>query len=242
MRFLPAVLVAGASVGGYAFQYGGLSTDKLMSSWITTEGESDDADLAGSTDADDAADLTDAPDLGTAGPPEADQMTRSPVPAPARAPVAAASSADFSDVFRFDLTPREISERWPGVASALGARHEQGCRVPLVTGTAPADIAGSLAYYFDDRSGPARIVFLGTTGDPARLVDFITRQFGFRRSATLDPRQTTFSSRGPWRGQLQVEAPRTESAWRRAFRGEPAAQVAAPSFRIALTIERRKDR
>ena len=63
----------------------------------------------------------------------------------------------------------------------------QGYRVPLVTGTTDADVAGSLTYYFNQKQRVERITFFGTTGDTPRLVAFLESQYGFKREKTAEP-------------------------------------------------------
>jgi hypothetical protein len=57
--------------------------------------------------------------------------------------------------------------------------------VPLVTGTRPDDIAGSLTYYFDKRQQLQRITFEGVVGDERRLVNFVTGQYKLKAEPTL---------------------------------------------------------
>lgn len=75
---------------------------------------------------------------------------------------------DLAEVFRFDVTTDWILRHWPRVSTGLAQLQLQGYRVPLVTGTGEADLAGSLTYYFNARQKVQRITFCGTTGDAAR--------------------------------------------------------------------------
>lgn len=93
----------------------------------------------------------------------------------------------FEDVFRFDLTIREILARWPRVSTSLADLQLQGYRVPLVTGAAETDLAGALTYYFNSYQQVQRIAFQGTTGDARELVQFLTSRYGFQRRVTNDP-------------------------------------------------------
>lgn len=92
---------------------------------------------------------------------------------------------DFRDVFRFDMSPPRIMQRWPRVTRIT---HEpfQVFRVPLVTGTEPDDLAGSLTWYFDERQQLQRLTFRGTTGDATRLVEMSTQYFELKKAVTLD--------------------------------------------------------
>jgi hypothetical protein len=51
-------------------------------------------------------------------------------------------------------------------------------RVPLVSGTQNASLAGSLTYYFNINDKIEHISFHGRTGDPSRLVHFLTSTYG----------------------------------------------------------------
>jgi hypothetical protein len=53
-------------------------------------------------------------------------------------------------------------------------------RVPLVSGTQSASLAGSLTYYFNTQNQVEHISFRGRTGDPSRLVRFLMRQYQFQ--------------------------------------------------------------
>lgn len=94
---------------------------------------------------------------------------------------------DFGEVFRFDISPRWIAERWPHVSTGLAQLQLHGHRVPLVTGTEETDLAGSLTYYFSPRQRVERLVFQGTTGDPSRFIAFLNRNYHFVHRAMNDP-------------------------------------------------------
>ncbi|QDU94009.1 DUF6690 family protein [Lignipirellula cremea] len=101
------------------------------------------------------------------------------------APLAGPPTSDFLEVFRFDVTPNWILQRWGRVTTALDAPGMQGLRTALVTGAQPSDVAGSLTYYFDHQQQVKRVSFQGTTGDPQRLVDSLTRAYGLRQKKSL---------------------------------------------------------
>jgi hypothetical protein len=94
---------------------------------------------------------------------------------------------DLTEIFRWDVTTQWILARWPRVSAGLSEVERQGYRVPLVTGTATEDLAGSLTYYFNSRQQVERITFLGTTGDSRRLVEVLATRFGFVREMNDDP-------------------------------------------------------
>jgi hypothetical protein len=181
MRFLPAILVFGLAGAGYYATHSESARHALTESWLST----DDA-----LDADTGAAL--APDLAAA---PAEQIVAVPGP----------EQSDFGSLFRFDLTPESVAHRWARVTTGLSDMGLQGYRVPLVTGTAANDIAGSLTYYFDGQPRLRSITFLGSTGDPARLVNFLARHFGFRKSPSASARTKQYHVRYGFTGFLTVE-------------------------------------
>lgn len=94
---------------------------------------------------------------------------------------------DLAEVFRFDVTTDWILRHWPRVSTGLAQLQLQGYRVPLVTGTGEADLAGSLTYYFNARQKVQRITFCGTTGDARQLVALLTSRHQFTRRLTNSP-------------------------------------------------------
>lgn len=107
--------------------------------------------------------------------------------------------AQLSEVLRFDITPDWVMSRWPRVSAGLAELDQQGYRVPLVTGTAQDDLAGSLTYYFSRQQQLERIVFHGATGDPRKLVGLVTSEYDFRRQPTDDPALYLYQVR--WNGK-----------------------------------------
>ena len=96
-------------------------------------------------------------------------------------------SPSLAEVLRFDVTVDWVMQRWPRVSTGLPYLQLQGYRVPLVTGTGVADLAGSLTYYFNAQQQVQRITFRGTTGDPSALVALLAGRYHFARRLTNDP-------------------------------------------------------
>ena len=94
---------------------------------------------------------------------------------------------NLAEVLRFDVTPAWILWRWPRVSTGLAHLEFQGYRVPLVTGTAQSDLAGSLTYYFNRKQQLQRITFRGSTGDARTLVALLTARHKFTYRPTEDP-------------------------------------------------------
>jgi Family of unknown function (DUF6690) len=182
MRSLPAAVVFAAAGASYLYSHGDLVKNISPATWVSEEG----ADAA----------------AAAAGPAEVERLAAAPkedviaVPGP--------EVTDLGKIFRFDLSPQSIAQRWSRVSTGLSDAHLQGYRVPLVTGTADNDLAGSLTYYYDARPRMRRITFLGTTGNPQRLVGFLAKYYGFRQSQNGNPRVTVYQARAPIVGKLQV--------------------------------------
>jgi hypothetical protein len=94
---------------------------------------------------------------------------------------------DPSSVFDFQITPEWIVAHWPAVSTGLAQLQLEGYRVPLVTGTAQHDLAGSLTYYFNAQQKLQQITFIGTTGDPRPLIGLLTNRFHLARRLVNDP-------------------------------------------------------
>lgn len=136
---------------------------------------------------------------------------------------------DLAEVFRWDMTTSWILGRWPRVSAALADVELQGYRVPLVTGTATDDLAGSLTYYFNKRQRLQRITFFGTTGDSRRLVALLATKFSFVRELHDDPSLFLYRVRS---GRKVTSELRIKPA------GVVRADAPYSRFDVALFIER----
>lgn len=95
----------------------------------------------------------------------------------ARTPATTIPTVQLEGLLRFDISPRWVIENWPYVATTRGDGGLDGLRVPVVTGTQPHDVAGSLTYYFDQQQQVQRIALDGVVGDERQLVAVVTRLF-----------------------------------------------------------------
>ena len=84
---------------------------------------------------------------------------------------------DFRQVFRFDLTPEQVKQRWDRVTSTSIGKSYRGLRVALVTGVNPWDLHGSLTYYFDRAQKLQRISFKGWTGDGTHFLNIMKSSY-----------------------------------------------------------------
>ncbi|HEV3137100.1 MAG TPA: DUF6690 family protein [Pirellulales bacterium] len=118
-------------------------------------------------------------------------------------PVEGFSAQDLGEVLQFEGTPAWVMTRWPRVTAGLAELDLQGYRVPLVTGTAEDDLAGSLTYYFDKNQHIEFINFHGTTGDPRKLIALVTSRYKFLRQTTEDPSLHLYQVK--WNGKALSE-------------------------------------
>ncbi len=119
---------------------------------------------------------------GGAPAPSDPALAARPTPSLAEAPV-----YDLAEVLSFDVTMNWVLSRWPRVSTGLAHLQYQGYRVPLVTGTAASDLAGSLTYYFDPQQQVQRITLHGTTGDVRELLTLLTTRHQFKRRPANNP-------------------------------------------------------
>ncbi len=91
---------------------------------------------------------------------------------------------NFEEIFRFDVTPNWIKQRWKRVSTSPGEKGLHGLRVALITGTNSWDLHGSLTYYLDASQRPQRITFRGWAGDATKLTNLLTQKYGFRPQQT----------------------------------------------------------
>lgn len=98
---------------------------------------------------------------------------------------AGAPVADFAEVLRFDISPEWIFTRWSRVTTITADQALKGFRAPLVTGPRVDDLAGVATFYFGRYGHLQRIAFEGHTGDPRRLVTFLTQHYAFKPEPNL---------------------------------------------------------
>jgi hypothetical protein len=183
MRSLPAVLVFAAAGAGYVYTHPEIAKGLSVTQWISEEGDQEERVEKATPEV--------VARLVSAKPEEVIA-----VPGP--------ENADFGHIFRFDLTSEAITKKWSRVSTMLSDPQFQGYRVPLVTGTADSDLAGSLTYYFDGQPRLRRITFLGTTGNPNRIVGYMAKYYGFRKVTGSTPRSMVYRTHSRVTGELTV--------------------------------------
>ncbi len=99
-------------------------------------------------------------------------------------PRARQQTIPLQQALNFNVSKGWVYQRWDRKTTALSELDLYGVRVPLVTGTSLADVAGSLTYYFDEQGLVQRIALVGRTGNTTQLEQLATQQFGLQRQAT----------------------------------------------------------
>ena len=89
-----------------------------------------------------------------------------------------------ADLLRFDLTPNWVMKTWNLVTSDLPNTSLTGMRVPIVTGTEPTDVAGSLTYYFNKNQRLERVTLHGYCADPSSVLALAQQRFALRQYAS----------------------------------------------------------
>lgn len=96
------------------------------------------------------------------------------------APMSFIPVMNFAEIFRYDVSPGWIQQRWERVSTTPSSEQLRGYRVAVVTGTNSWDLHGSLTYYFDRNQKCQRITFRGWSGDPQRLIQLLEQQHNFQ--------------------------------------------------------------
>lgn len=145
----------------------------------------------------------------------------------ASTPATTTPVANLEGILRFDVAPRWVLDNWPHVATTRADDQLDGLRVPLITGTRPHDVAGSLTYYFDKQHVVQRIALDGIVGDERHLVSVVTRLFQLQPEPNVDARVYV----NKWNGRP------TSALW---IRRLPVVSADSPyqKFEFALELNR----
>lgn len=111
---------------------------------------------------------------------------------------------DLRDVLRFDISPAWVSKHFSRVSTVLADLRLDGLRVPLVTGTKPDDIAGTVTYYFDHGGKLQRVSLHGFTGDPQRIINTMHQHYHMKPEPSLDAGISVVRWNGVPSGLLKV--------------------------------------
>jgi hypothetical protein len=141
------------------------------------------------------------------------------------APLEGAQIYSVEQVLRFDLTKDWVYRTWARKSTGPTDVGLFAVRVPLVTGTHVAALAGSLTYYFNSVGQIEHISFRGRTGDTTQLVNFLVRTYEFERAEAPIGEQLYQVKRGR----------RVQSEMR--TRPEPMVLTTSPHGSIAVELE-----
>ena len=106
-------------------------------------------------------------------------------PAPSEHELAQQQILSLGEVLRFDISPTWVMNRFPSVSTVLADMQLDGLRVPLVTGTSPTDLAGTLTYYFDRYKRLQRVTVHGVTGEPTRFIAELQQVYQMQQEPSL---------------------------------------------------------
>lgn len=95
-------------------------------------------------------------------------------------PLEGLPSPSLAEALRMDVTSQWVYSRWARKSTGLADPELFGVRVPLVTGHAMTDLAGSLTYYFDEVGIVQKLKFHGRTADTTQLVALAQNYFGLQ--------------------------------------------------------------
>ena len=200
MRSMPAVVLLAAAGAGYAYNHPELTRSLAPRGWVSEASEEEVVHVAAN-----ASDVVQDPVVESM--PQKQVVARKV--STVREDVEASNETtpeipDFGDIFRFDLTPQKIKQRWPRVSTNLSDVKYQGCRVPLITGTRNSDLVGSLTYYYDSKQQIRRITFVGNTANPKRFIDYMSKYYAFRQQTVKNAKGSVYQTKGRAQGEFTV--------------------------------------
>jgi hypothetical protein len=150
--------------------------------------------------------------------------------------LAGPGSGDLGTLFRFDIGPEWITSQWSRVSTIRADEGWVGMRVPVVTGMAADDLAGSLTYYFDGWSRLQRIAFHGATGDARRLIAWSESQ-GLRREPAFAAELFTRRWKGRATSVLAVQRPAVITSTQPFQQQEILLELGPPESRFEVSRE-----
>jgi hypothetical protein len=114
------------------------------------------------------------PLIGVAGVSPAGKSTAATATSPA---IIAPKSPSAEQALNFNVTKDWVYRSWDRKSTGPTDLGLFAVRVPLVSGTQKASLAGSLTYYFNTQDQVEHLSFRGRTGDPSRLVRFLMQNY-----------------------------------------------------------------
>ncbi|MEN1679969.1 MAG: DUF6690 family protein [Planctomycetota bacterium] len=94
------------------------------------------------------------------------------------APIEGLGFVSLNELLRMDINKEWVYMRWARKTTGLADPELFGVRAPVVTGTAMADLAGSVSYYFNAEGRVDRLRFYGSTADTSAVIQIAAQRFG----------------------------------------------------------------
>lgn len=114
-------------------------------------------------------------------------------------------SPSAEQALQFNVTKDWVYRSWDRKSTGPTDVGLFAIRVPLVSGTQSASLAGSLTYYFNTQDEVEHISFRGRTGDPSRLVRFLMQNYQFQPQGSQPGEQVyQVADRGGVRSELRT--------------------------------------
>ena len=120
-------------------------------------------------------------------------------------PIGNVPTVPLPDALRFDVTPAWVRSIWPRVTPQRLETGWYALRVPLVTGTEPSDVAGSLTYFFNGQDYVERIALSAVTDDAELLSSLVQQYYGLRPYAAAGRGLLLSFYQGAPIGMLKIE-------------------------------------
>lgn len=111
-------------------------------------------------------------------------------PAPLGGPV----GLPLEQALDWNVTRNWVYQHWARKSTGLSDPSLFGVRVPLVTGSAMTDLAGSLTYYFDHSGVLQRMRLTGRTADTSRIAQVAMQRFGMQPRRAGSPGDQLFQA------------------------------------------------
>ncbi len=143
----------------------------------------------------------------------------------------------LGEVLRFDIPPAWVMQSFPRVNTGLAELQLDGMRVPLITGTRPDDLVGTLTYYFDHFQRVQRITVHGVTGDPTRLSTELQQNYRLKQQPALGGGLYTTTWNGKPTSLLHVAPAALITADQPTARFEMFLELNQPGLQYGLSLQ-----
>ncbi len=143
----------------------------------------------------------------------------------------------LAEVLRFDIPPAWIMQHFPTVNTGVGDLQPDGFRVPLITGTRPDDLVGTLTYYFDRFQRVQRIMLHAVTGDPSRIGNELQTNYRLQQQPALGGGLYTTSWNGSPTSLLHITPATVISAEQQNARFTVFLEINQPGLQYGLSTQ-----